>query len=81
MKTPSILYRMARREEVTGACEQRIIIAKGPFIFMAYGYLSLPRDARGSAWITCPHGDVLPDEIETVMRQWHQSTRPAPDTA
>ena len=79
MNTPCILYRMARNNDSTGPRERRIVIAKGPFIIMAYGYLSLPPETRSSAWINCPDGDVMPGEIESVMRQWHQHTQPTPD--
>jgi len=78
MKTPSVLCRTAKNDDVMKH-HDRIIIAKGPFIIMAYGYLSLPEATRGCAWIQCPHGDVMPDEIETVMRQWHEHTKLAPD--
>ena len=79
MNTPSVLYRMAKNDDVKAPHDRRIVIAKGPFIIMAYGYLSLPLETRSSAWIQCPDGDVMPDEIETVMRHWNQHAKLAPD--
>ncbi len=81
MNMPSILYRMARSDDIAEPHNRGIVIAKGPFIIMAYGYLSLSLETRSSAWINCSHGDVMPDEIETVMRQWHEHTKLAPDSA
>ena len=81
MNTPSILYRMVGNDDVSEPRERRVAIAKGPFIIMAYGYLSLSLEKRRSAWINCPHGDVMPDEIETVMRQWNQHMKLTPDPA
>ncbi|MEP7005053.1 MAG: hypothetical protein ABI810_03655 [Sphingomonas bacterium] len=80
MNAPSILYRMARNEDSTESSERRIIIAKGPFIILAYGYLSLPLEVRCAAWINCPDGDVMSGEIEAVMRQWHQHAQLTPDS-
>jgi hypothetical protein len=81
MNTPSILYRMVKNGVILESHDRRVVIAKGPFIIMAYRYLSLSLEDRRFAWITCPHGDVMPDEIETVMRQWHQPPKLAPDAA
>jgi len=78
MNMPSILYRMARNDDSTELSERRVIIARGPFIIMAYGYLSLPLEIRSSAWINCPDGDVMPGEIEAVMQQWHQHAQFTP---
>src|SRR3982751_4260868 len=79
MNVPSILYRMAGNEDVAEPSERGIVVAKGPFIFMAYGFLSLPLETRSSAWINCPDGDVMPGEIEAIMRQWHQPAQLPPD--
>jgi len=81
MNAPSILYRMAGNEDVAEPREGGIVVAKGPFIFMAYGYLSLPPETRRAAWINCPGGDVMPDEIEAIMRQWHQHAQFIPDAS
>ena len=71
---------MAENDDVAEPTDRKVIIAKGPFIIIAYGYLSLPLETRGSAWINCPDGDVMPGEIETMMRQWHEHAKFAPDS-
>ena len=70
---------MASNDVSTESHKRGIVIAKGPFIILAYGYLSLPLEIRDHAWIRCPDGDVMPGEIEAVMRRWHQHARLNPD--
>ncbi len=75
MNVPASLRCKADHEQSSASNHADIVVAQGPFIIMAYGYLSLSLEKRRSCWIGTATGNVLPDEIEEVMHRWHARTK------
>jgi len=71
MNEPAILYRRQRDAANPGRPEWETIIARGPFIVMAAGYLAFDPEDRALFRIRSETREVTPDEIEQAVREWN----------
>lgn len=71
MHEPAILYRRQGDAANPGRPEWETIIARGPFIVMAVGYLAFDPEHRAFFRIRSETREVTPDEIEQAVREWN----------
>jgi len=80
MHEPAILYRRQSDTANPGRPEWETIIARGPFIVMAVGYLAFDPEHRALFRIRSETREVTPEEIEQAVREWNGGKEhPVPD--
>ncbi len=75
MNEPAILYRRQSDAGNPGRAEWETIIARGPFIVMAVGYLAFDPEHRALFRIRSETREVTPDEIEQAVREWNAGNK------
>jgi hypothetical protein len=73
MDMPAEIHRRTMTGPVGGAIDGHVVVAKGPFIIMAHGLLSIDPAEREGLWITSPLGDLSAEEAEEALRQWSEA--------
>jgi hypothetical protein len=81
MNEPAMLYRRMSDVAHPGRREWETVIARGPFIVMAAGYLAFDPEHRASFCIRSESREVTPDEIERAVREWNaRKDHPTPES-
>jgi len=75
MNEPAMLYRKMGDTTNPGRRSWETVIARGPFIVMAAGYLAFDPELRASFSIRSETREVSPDEIEEAVREWNAHKR------
>lgn len=70
MDEPATLCRRIGNVSPSGRDEPEMVVAKGPFIIMAAGYLALAVADRDAFCIRCAQGEVESTEVEEAMLEW-----------
>ena len=71
MNEPAMLYRKMGDTTHPGRRSWETVIARGPFIVMAAGYLAFDPELRASFSIRSETREVTPEEIEEAVREWN----------
>jgi hypothetical protein len=71
MNEPAMLYRRTADAANPERRAWETIIARGPFIVMAAGYLAFDPEHRTSFSIRTETREVMPDEIEEAVQEWN----------
>ena len=70
MHEPAMLYRKMDDVAHPGRRDWETVVARGPFIVMAYGYLAFDPEHRASFCVRSESREVTPEEIEQAVREW-----------
>lgn len=65
MSAPAVLLRKTRARG-----GEIVTVAKGPFVILAHGLLSIAPEKRKGFWISTEAGEIGPAEVEAVLRAW-----------
>ena len=71
MHEPAMLYRKMGDITQPGRRDWETVVARGPFIVMAHGYLAFDPEHRASFCIRSETREVTPEEIEQAVRDWN----------
>jgi hypothetical protein len=71
MHEPAMLYRKMSEVGQPGRRDWETVVARGPFIVMAHGYLAFDPEHRASFCIRSETREVSPEEIEQAVRDWN----------
>lgn len=72
MDEPATLCRRIGNVIHSGRDEPEMVVATGPFIIMAAGYLALDATDRDAFCIRCAQGEVESSEVEEAMLEWRR---------
>lgn len=81
MNAPATLCRIKESsvDARPGKSRDAVVVARGPFLIMAHGYLAQTSEDRPAFWIKSAGRNVMPAEIEEVMRVWQGGGTDAKD--
>ncbi len=70
LNTPAELHRKVGMAISDPELDGDIVVARGPFIILACGFMALDVKDRGALWISCPSGVLTAGEVEDAVRHW-----------